>query len=366
MSNSFKILPSELAPLEEKVRSGVRLDFEDGMALIGSNDITALGHLANIERERKNGDRAYYIINQHINYTNVCISRCKLCAFSRDASDNDAYTMSVDEIVKRAKSQYPRGGTEIHIVGGLHPELKIEYYEEMLKRLGEAMPQCHLQALTAVEVAHVAKVSGLSVSETLGRLKAAGMGSIPGGGAEVFSQRVRDLTCPKKIPGAEWLEVARTAHNMGIRSNATMLYGHVERPEEIVEHLIRLRELQDETGGFMSFIPLPFHPENTQMAELPGTTARLDLKIMSLSRLMLDNFEHIKAFWIMLGVKLAQVTLSFGADDLDGTVVEERITHSAGARTPQALTVREMKRLISEAGRRPVERDTVYNAAKKP
>jgi aminodeoxyfutalosine synthase len=365
MAQKLQIVPEDLMQIEQKVLDGERLSFEDGLALARSDDLLALGHLANVVRERKNANRTYYVINQHINYTNVCVNRCAFCAFSRDAGDRDAYTMSVEEVVARAKAQAPRGCTEIHIVGGLHPDLPLDYYVEMLRRLREAFPECHLQALTAIEVAHIARVSNLGVTETLRRLTAAGMGSIPCGGAEVFSARVRQLTCPKKIPAEEWLSVMRTAHGLGLRSNATMLYGHVEQPEEIVDHLIRLRDLQDETGGFMSFIPLAFHPENTQMSHLPGTTARLDLKIMAIARLMLDNFDHIKAFWIMLGVKLAQVALSFGADDLDGTVVEERITHSAGARTPQALTVRELRRLIREAGRMPVQRDTLYREVKK-
>jgi aminodeoxyfutalosine synthase len=360
MAESLQIIPAELTSIEEKILGGERLNFEDGMALFRCGNVLALGHLANIVRERKNADRAYYIINQHINYTNVCVNRCAFCAFSRDPGDADAYTMSVEEVVARATAQHPRGGTEIHIVGGCHPDLTLDYYVEMLARLREALPRCHLQALTAVEVAHIARVSNLSVAETLRRLKKAGMGSIPGGGAEIFSPRIRALTCAKKIPAEEWLAVMRTAHRMGLRSNATMLYGHVEQPEETIDHLIRLRELQDKTGGFMSFIPLAFHPEGTQMSHLAGTTARLDLTVMAIARLMLDNFDHIKAFWIMLGVKLAQVALWFGADDLDGTVIEERITHSAGARTPQALTTREIRRLIREAGRTPVERDTLY------
>jgi aminodeoxyfutalosine synthase len=361
MPASSQIIPDELKPLERKVLADERLSAEDGIALFRSNDLLALGHLANIVRERKNANRAYYIINQHINYTNICVNRCAFCAFSRDPGDADAYAMTVDEIVSHTKAHHPRGCTELHIVGGLHPDLTLGYYVEMLRRLRDAFPECHLQALTAVEIAHIARVSDLGVEETLRRLKEAGMGSIPGGGAEIFSPRVRQLTCPKKISAEDWLSVMRTAHRLGLRSNATMLYGHIEQPEEIVQHLVRLRALQDESGAFMSFIPLPFHAEKTRMSELPPTTARLDLTVMAISRLMLDNFPHIKAFWIMLGVKLAQVALSFGADDLDGTVIEERITHSAGARTPQRLTVRDICRLIREARRIPTQRDTLYN-----
>lgn len=353
---------SELADIYHKAAEGRRLSREDGIRLYRSRDILAIGHMANMVRERKNDDIAYYVVNVHINYSNICKNQCRFCAFSRRSLDEDgAYEMTMDEILERAKRVHVLGASEIHIVGGTHPTWPFARYLQMLARLHDAYPQAHLQAFTAVEIAHIAEVAGLGVRETLKELKSAGLGSLPGGGAEIFAPRVRELVCPQKISGQRWLEVMREAHELGLRSNATMLYGHVETEEERIDHMLKLRELQDETGGFMSFIPLLFHPENTDLSDTPPTTGFADLKTLAIGRLMLDNFDHIKAFWIMLGVKLAQVSLWFGVDDMDGTVVEERITHAAGAETPQALTVEELKLLIVEAGRVPVERDTVYN-----
>jgi aminodeoxyfutalosine synthase len=281
--------------------------------------------------------------------------------------------MGLDEIFRVAREALAEPITEFHIVGGLHPELPFSFYEQMLRGLKAIAPDVHLQAFTAVEIAHIAQIGGLSVRETLVRLREAGLGSLPGGGAEVFAPDLRRTLCPTKLSGEGWLEVMRTAHELGLRSNATMLYGHLETPEQIVEHLDRLRSLQDETarlsppqaGGFMAFIPLAFHPKHTGFDELRPTSGRRDLQVMALARIYLDNVPHIKAFWIMLGVKLAQVALSFGADDLDGTVVEERITHAAGATTPQALTVAELRALIQEAGRTPVERTTLYEVVER-
>jgi aminodeoxyfutalosine synthase len=353
---------SKLADIFHKVLDGERLTVEDGLRLYKSNDILELGHMANIERERKNGDKAYYIVNIHMNYSNICKNNCRFCAFSRQsAEEQGAYEMTIDEIMERAELVRDSGATEIHIVGGAHPTWPFSRYTEMIGKLHEAFPNVHLQAFTAVEIAHIAEVAKLSVRDTLKELKGAGLGSLPGGGAEVFSPRVRSIVCPEKLPGEEWLAVMREAHQLGLRSNATMLYGHVETDGERIDHMIRLRELQEETGGFMSFIPLAFHPMNTDLNEFPSTTGIMDLKTLAIARLMLDNFDHIKAFWIMLGIKLAQVSLRFGVDDIDGTVVEERITHSAGAETPQALTVQELERLIIEAGRIPVERYTLYS-----
>ncbi|MDO8094013.1 MAG: aminofutalosine synthase MqnE, partial [Candidatus Brocadiales bacterium] len=349
-----------------KVERGERLGFEDGVRLFCLQDIHTIGHLANIVRERKNGNKVYYIINRHINYTNICKNRCKFCAFSRDKGEDGAYVMGVEEILEKASEVIGSGAglkpapTEIHIVGGLHPELKFDYYVKMLGKLHQRYPEVHLQAFTAVEIAHLAEVSGMAVRDVLKELKVAGLGSLPGGGAEVFSPQIREQVCPEKLSGDGWLNVMRHAHELGLRSNATMLYGHIETAEDRVNHLLKLRELQDVTGGFMSFIPLAFHPKNTGLSNLSGTTAMLDLKTLAIGRLMLDNFDHVKAFWIMLGVKLAQVSLSFGVDDIDGTVVEERITHSAGADTPESLTINELVGLIKEAGREPVERDTLY------
>jgi aminodeoxyfutalosine synthase len=313
-------------------------------------------------REKKNGEVAYYVVNIHINYSNVCKNKCRFCAYSRESlNESGAFEMNMDEVLEHAKQTRLSGATEIHIVGGAHPNWPFTRYLEMIGKLHNAYPHVHLQAFTAVEIAHIAEMAKLSVHDTLLELKKAGLGSLPGGGAEIFSPRVRSLVCPEKLPGEQWLDVMREAHRLGLRSNATMLYGHLETADERVEHMLKLRELQDETGGFMSFIPLAFHPTNTQLSEIPSTTGFTDLKTLAIGRLMLDNFDHIKAFWIMLGIKLAQVSLWFGVDDIDGTVVEERITHSAGAETPQALTVQELRRLIVEAGRMPVERDTLYN-----
>lgn len=352
---------SPLADIARKVHGGERLDFADGVRLYRSHDLLTIGYLANVVRERLNGDTAYYIVNRHINHTNVCVNECRFCAYYRPPDHPEAHTMSLDEIFAIADSHAREGISELHIVGGLNPRLPYSYYLDMLRGLKARLPDVHLQAFTMVEIDHIAAVAGKPVRDTLQDLQAAGLGSIPGGGAEVFSPVVREQLCEKKIPGARWLEIARTAHELGIRSNATMLYGHVESAEERVEHLIQLRDLQDQTGGFLAFIPLAFHPENTRVDQGAGTTGYDDLKNLAVARLMLDNFPHIKAFWIMVGPKVAQVSLSFGVDDIDGTVIEERITHSAGARTAQGMTRSELVHLIRQAGRVPVERDTVYN-----
>ena len=357
---------SGLVDIYAKVRDGERLSAEDGLRLYRSDEVLGIGHMANIVRERKNGQRAYYIVNLHINYSNVCKYECRFCAFSRrDLEQKAAYEMTLDEIMERAEQVSASGATEIHIVGGAHQTWPFSRYIEMMERLRESFPDIHLQAFTAVEIAHIAEVAGLSARKTLEALRDAGLGSLPGGGAEIFSPRVRSLICSEKLPGDKWLDIMRQAHELGIRSNATMLYGHVETVEERIDHILKLRELQDDTGGFMSFIPLAFHPENTDLSEMTATTGLADLKTLAIGRLMLDNFDHVKAFWIMLGLKLAQVSLRFGVDDIDGTVVEERITHAAGAETPQALTVGSLRRLISEAGLAPVERDTLYNVVER-
>lgn len=354
---------SDVRDILGRALDGKRLTLDDGVRLFASQDIAAIGAVANDLRHRLNGNRAYYVVNRHINYTDICKNRCRFCAYSRGEEDADAYAMSLDQILERAESEWQRMKfTEFHIVGGLHPTLPLCYYTDMLSILKERFPQVHIQAFTAVEIAHIAQVADLSVSQTLSVLREAGLGSLPGGGAEIFSPRVRSVICPEKMPGSDWLSVMRQAHALGIRTNATMLYGHVETPTERVEHMIALRELQDETGGFMTFIPLKFHPANTDLAGLASPMSSIDdLKVYAISRLMLDNIQHIKVFWIMLGIKLAQVALSFGADDFDGTVVEEKITHRAGASTPEGLTVTDIRRLIEEAGNVPTERDTVYN-----
>jgi aminodeoxyfutalosine synthase len=354
-----------LTQVWDKVAAGERLSGADARDLLNSSDLIAVGALADHVRRRVAGDDVFFIANRHINHTNVCRNRCLFCAFSHDDGDADAFTLSVDQVLDKARETLTGGITEIHIVGGEHPDLPFDYYLDMMRGLKELAPDVHIQAFTASEVAHLAKISGLGVTETLTQLRDAGLGSLPGGGAEVFSGRVRDLICERKISGAEWLDVMRAAHGVGLKSNATMLYGHVETPAELADHMIALRALQDETGGFNAFIPLSFQPANTGLSELPGPTGFDDLKMLAVGRLVLDNFRHIKAFWINVGLKLAQVSLSFGVNDLDGTVVEEKISHAAGVDTGQELTRAELVRVIRGAGRVPVERDTLYNVVRR-
>jgi aminodeoxyfutalosine synthase len=360
MTSELVIEDRRLEAIAAKVLAGERLSFDDGVALYRSNDLLAAGWLANHVRERKNGNVCYFNINRHINPTNVCVAHCRLCAFGRDPDAPGAYTYAVDEAVERAASGYSEAVTEFHIVGGLHPTLPFDYYLDLLRALKQRFPAVHLKAFTMVEVAYLAKIAKLSPRDTLLKLKEAGLDSHPGGGAEIFHPRVRKVICDHKISGEMWLRIARTAHELGLHSNATMLYGHIETDEERLDHLLKLRALQDETRGFSCFIPLAFHPANTALAHLPPTTGMTDLKNIAASRLLLDNFPHIKAYWIILTPPIAQVALRFGADDLDGTVVEEKIYHDAGAQTPQSLRRSELLRLIREAGREPVERDTLY------
>jgi aminodeoxyfutalosine synthase len=355
---------ANLQKIQTKVLNGDRLDRQDGLALFHSDDLVALGRLANQVRERKNGSYTYFNVNRHINLTNVCTSKCKFCAFYREAGSDEAYTMTVDEALSAAGDSEHLGITELHIVSALHPDLPFSYYVNVIRELKAALPHVHMQAFTAVEIDYFAKISNQTIDQVLSQLRRAGLGSMPGGGAEVFSGRVRQAVCPNKAGAEGWLAVMRTAHSLGIKSNATMLYGHIETLEERVDHLVRLRELQDETGGFQSFIPLAFHPDNTPLGQadtIDRPSAYESLKTLAIARLMLDNFDHIKAFWIMLGMKTAQLSLDFGADDLDGTIVEERITHAAGAQTDEAIEKGELVRVIREAGRIPVERDTLYN-----
>ncbi|MGO8683112.1 MAG: aminofutalosine synthase MqnE [Thermoleophilia bacterium] len=354
-----------IAPIWDKVFSGDRLSESDAVALLSSDDILALGAMADFARRRAVGDDVYFISNRHINHTNVCRNRCLFCAFSHDEGDVGAYTLSVDEVVDKARESLTSGVTEIHIVGGEHPSLPFDYYLEMMRALKQLAPDVHIQAFTASEIAHFAKIAGKPVAMVLAELKDAGLGSLPGGGAEVFSGRVRDLICNRKISGQRWLDVMRAAHSVGLQSNATMLYGHVETAAELADHLLRLRELQDETGGFNAFIPLSFQPANTGLSELPGPTGYDDLKMLSVGRLVLDNFKHVKAFWINVGLKLAQVSLAFGVNDLDGTVVEEKISHAAGVQTGQELDREELVRVIQGAGRNAVERDTLYGVVRR-
>ena len=350
-----------LGQILDKVLAKERLSLEDGLKLYEHPDILALGYLANIVRERINGNKAYFIYNQHVNYSNVCINLCKFCAFGRKKEDALAYEMSVVEIKKKIQERLDEPISEVHIVGGIHPELPFSYYLDMLRGIHEVRPDLHIQAFTCVEIYHLSQLAKKPVEETLRLLMDAGLGSMPGGGAEVFSPRIRKLTCADKISGEEWLEVAKTAHRVGLKTNATMLYGHIETAMKRLEHLDALRKTQDETGGFLAFIPLAFHPKNNELGVgKHNTTGISDLKNIAVSRLMLDNFPHIKAYWVMIGPKMAQVALSFGADDMDGTVSEERITHMAGGETEQALGHKTLIRLIKEAGREPVQRDTLY------
>jgi aminodeoxyfutalosine synthase len=350
----------------QTVAAGGRLDEAQARALLESPDILALGAMADFARARDVGDEVFFISNRHINHTNVCRNRCLFCAFSHDEGDADAYTLTIDEVVGKARETLAEGGiSEIHIVGGEHPDLPFDYYLEMMRALRELAPDVHIQAFTASEISHFARISGKPVPEVLAELKEAGLGSLPGGGAEVFSGRVRDLICERKISGQQWLDVMRAAHEAGLKSNATMLYGHVETPGELADHMVRLRELQDDTGGFNAFIPLSFQPANTGLSELPGPTGFDDLKMLAVGRLVLDNFRHVKAFWINVGLKLAQVSLVFGVNDLDGTVVEEKISHAAGVDTAQELSKAELVRVIRAAGRIPVERDTLYNVVRR-
>jgi aminodeoxyfutalosine synthase len=349
-----------LGEIRDKVEAGERLSFDDGLHLYEHADLFALGELANVVRERKNGDFAYYNVNTHLNPTNVCVYRCTFCAFRADLKSPKGYVMSDAEVLERAVEAERRGATEMHIVGGLHHQLPYEWYLNVIRIIHAAHPRLHLKAYTAVEWDWFARLTGRPTRDLLAEFKDAGLGSLPGGGAEIFHPEVRDKICEHKADAAEWLRIHREAHELGLRSNATMLYGHIEEARHRVDHLIRLRQLQDETGGFQTFIPLAFHPDNTRLDHIPKPTGLTDLKTMAVSRLMLDNFPHIKAYWVMLGVKTAQLALSFGADDLDGTVVHEKIYHDAGSDSPQEMSVAEIRRLIQEAGRIPVERDTLY------
>ncbi len=353
-----------LDSIRDKVLSGQRLTKEDAIALYQSDDIFTIGRLANYVSEKKNGKKAYFIVNRHINPTNICINRCKFCAFSRSRGEDGAYELTIEEIIEKLKEGHGsritgHGFSEVHIVGGLHPAWHFQYYLDMLSTIKKEFPSIAIKAFTAVEVDHMSRISGLTLEETLSSLKKSGLDLMPGGGAEIFSEGIRNKLCPEKISGERWLEVMETAHRVGIKSNATMLYGHLESIEDRVEHLLRLRDLQDRTGGFQAFIPLAYHPKNTEIGGF-YSSAIDDLKTISISRLVLDNFDHIKAYWIMLGEKISQVALLFGADDIDGTIIEEKITHSAGAMSGEVMTREDLIYLIKKTGKIPVERDAFY------
>jgi aminodeoxyfutalosine synthase len=353
-----------LEPIRDKVLTGKRLSFEDGVALYKTHDLIGLGQLANHVREQRHGDAAYFVWNTHINHTNVCVATCDFCAFAAKPNEARGYTMGLPEIFANV-SGLPKTVREIHIVGGLHPTLPWSYFLDMVRGIKRIRPDIHLKAFTAVEIFFFHRLYRMSVETVLAELKEAGLDSMPGGGAEIFAKETRDKIIQGKADGPQWLAVMREAHRQGIPTNATMLYGHIETVEDRVDHLLKLRELQDETGGFVTYIPLAFQPWEAPAMKLPETTGFEDLKAIAVGRLMLDNFPHIKSYWIMIGPRLAQVGLSFGADDIDGTVTEEKIAHDAGAPTAQSMTVHELVRLVREAGRRPIERDTVFNVVKE-
>lgn len=354
-------MTAELNRIRDKVYAGQRLSFDDGMALELHADLHTLGELANFVREKKNRNVAYYNVNTHLNPTNVCVYRCQFCSFRADLKSPKGYVMSDEQILERARGAVGRGATELHVVGGLHHLKPFEWYKHILQIIHAECPTLHLKAWTAVEWDWFQRLTKRPLRDLMQEMIDAGLGSLPGGGAEIFHPDVRGVLCEHKADASEWLKVHRTAHELGLRSNATMLYGSIEKPEHRIDHLLKLRELQDETGGFQTFIPLAFHPENNRLSHIPKPSGLTDLRTMAISRLMLDNFPHIKAYWVMLGLKTAQVALSYGADDIDGTVVVELIYHDAGSDSPQEMTVAELRRLIEEAGRVPVERDTLYN-----
>jgi aminodeoxyfutalosine synthase len=351
-----------LVEISDKLASGERLSLADGVRLFESPDLLALGWLANREREKRHGSSAYYNYNIRIEATNVCVATCLFCSFSRlRPGDPGSYTLSLEEAWDKLRRRAHQPLTEVHVVNGLHPDLPFDYYKELLRGFKRIRSEIHLKCFTAVEVAFFADLYGMSDAQVLRELMDAGLDSLPGGGAEIFAERVRRKICHDKADADRYLSIHRTAHRLGMRSNVTMLYGHIETFEERVDHMLRTRALQDETGGVQAFIPLAFHPDNNQMRKLPAPSAADTLRVHAVSRLMLDNVPHVKAFWIATGVEVAQTALWFGVDDLDGTVQEEKIYHMAGSRTPESLTTADLQHLIRTAGRNPVERDTLYN-----
>lgn len=348
----------------QKIETGIRLSRKDALTLLTRMDTAATGRQADALNVRKNGRTVFFNVNCHINLTNICTARCDFCAFSCSARSKRAYVMPVETAVDVVLSCMPAGITELHMVSGLHPTLPFQYYLDVVETIKHRFPLLHIKAFTPVEIAYFSKISGFSVQKVLMLLKAAGLGSMPGGGAEILSARVRKQLCPEKADASQWLHIMKQAHNMGIKSNATMLYGHIETPEEIVDHLLKIRKLQDETGGFQAFIPLPFHPCNTKLKHLARPTACEQLKMISISRILLDNIDNIKTYWIMSGLKTAQMSLFYGANDIDGTVMNEKITHAAGASTEKGVTVEQLITLIKDAGAVPVQRDSVYHIRK--
>ncbi|HCK09961.1 MAG TPA: aminofutalosine synthase MqnE [Candidatus Latescibacteria bacterium] len=354
------MIPDSLKPIEQKVVRGERLSLEDGLSLYGA-DLNAVGYLANIVRERMCGTVAWYVRNQHINYTNVCNKLCKFCSFYVAPKDERGYVLSPDDVKARVKQHLDIPISEIHMVAGINPKLPYQYYIDIVEAVKDVRPDVAVKAFTAIEWVQIARAAKKSMRDVMLELKEAGVSSIPGGGAEVFSDRVQSEMFWTKSDSEDWLEVARTAHEVGLKSNATMLYGHIENARERVEHLIALRQLQDETNGFLCYIPLSFHPERTEIDHLLGPTGIQDLREIALARLMLDNFPHIKTFWIMNTIEVSQVALWYGADDIDGTIQEYEITRKSYEETRQVLTRAQLVERIVEAGRDPVERDNVYN-----
>lgn len=350
-----------LADIHDKVLTGQRLSLDDGLRLYACDELPVLGYLANIVRERKSGDTAYYVRNQHINYTNVCNKLCKFCSFYVKPKDERGYVLSPEQVAARVAEYDQAPITEIHMVGGVNPKLPYQYYLDVLQAMKQARPDAHLKAFTMIEIAQIQRIAKKPLEEIFADMKAAGLESLPGGGAEVFSDRVQGDLFWTKADSEEWLEIAQAAHRAGLPSNATMLYGHIENTEEKVYHLVRLREVQDETGGFLCYIPLSFHPERTELEDLPGPTGCLDLKEIAVGRLMLDNFPHVKTFWIMNTIEISQTALWYGADDIDGTVMDYEITRKSFTETQQRLTQAELMQRIVEAGRQPLERDSLYN-----
>ena len=358
---NFSLIPTELRPIAEKIESHQRISDAEALKLYQSNDLNALGVMASAVRERKNGNFATYILNRYINYSNLCILSCQFCAFAAKKRDAHAFERTIDDIVEAVRNALRLGITEVHMVGGLHPTLKKEWYLDLLRRLRALHPELHIKAFTAIEVRHFAeRIFRMSIAETLGLLREAGLGSLTGGGAEIFDPAVRDEICRGKESAQEWLDVHRTWHGMGGRSTCTMLYGHIETLEQRVDHLRQLRELQDETGGFTGFVPFAFEPLTTILAHIKPASAFEQLRNLAVSRLYIDNIEHLTAYWVSMGLPLAQISLSYGVDDLHGTIMEEKIFHMAGAKTPQEQTVAALERVIREAGREPMQRDSYY------
>jgi aminodeoxyfutalosine synthase len=347
--------------IRRKIENGARVSDSEALELFACDDLLAVGELAALANGKKNDNRVFFNVNRHINYTNICVNRCTFCAFSRGVEDEGCYTLALNDILQKAAEAREAGATEIHMVGGLHPELPFDFYLEMLAAIKADNPGLHLKAFTAVEIDYFASLTGQSVAEVVAELKEVGLDSMPGGGAEIFAPRVREKICPEKISGERWLAVTEAVHRSGLKTNATMLFGHLEEYEDRVDHLSKLRSLQDKTGGFQAFIPLAFQPDNTRVPGAKGVGGVDALKTLAISRIYLDNFHHVKAYWVMLGLKVAQVALAFGVNDFDGTVVEEKIGHDAGADSPQALSKEQLCTLIRKAGRVPVERDTLYN-----